>query len=976
MTSSLFGVGNFILAKVDGTIASQQFTATAGQTLFTLTNFAYEPGTNSIMVFVNGSKKRAGVDFNETSTSTFSFVAPLTAGTIVEVIGFPELDLTLVNAANITYTPPGSTQTRNIIDKLKDFEVSIFDYMSASEIAAVRAGTTNAALDVSLAAAITYVITRAQAGTVVLPSGLYKFNKVLIPANVTIRGEGVGNTVINPIGSLDPSQPMFYSGADAGSITFQDFTIDGLNGTQGSSLINLNNCGSNILFERLEVKNWAGEITLMAYPAIKIRNFVVKDCLFYNLPIGCLIVAGASINARGSSDFQFLNNTLDTCGGNCCSVRDFESGLSIDTRFGFYKAGLVQGNVILNVTNTGPVGPYVWEWWGFEDLMFLNNYVDGSIAPLTAGANNINVLVANNIFKNVLAYACEGAGRNISIYGNLVLYSAGLMQDTSASIAGSRAIDATTIENNTIIGSCFSSAPVNPAYTIWLGQNGFGLPLTSTVRNNVFYDQEFVFSVINISGQLAAPIIEFPGNPGSGATISAYTLRVNSVRLLSRGQRYSTAPTVTFIRNDTNVGTSATGVANIDPINGWLTGITITNPGSNYAVPPRVQISGGGGIGGDAEAICGIMSVTLTGGTGYTAGNWTLSNNGSGTNATGTITVSAGVPTVNAVTTAGDGFGRSTETTIENNTYYSRTFQSSMLFIQTIGNAAINNNKFYRSAAYTPSHFQAPSGPSVFYVQPNPSPLNRPRTRIVNNTIECTATSTAVCPPINIVNNYGASHYGLLIANNTVRGNFGGETAISLSDTAGRSVVRDNDFSDYYNDPTQFYSAYNGVTGSASVLQNGVFLMRQGEWKSLADFKVTGPFLRVVCQQDAGLTRVIKIRRNLTTGVQTPLIANIRYVTANTGTAIGADIILAYHSDTATASPIQMFKPTLQATYTNTGQPTISNSTAGGIITTTITPPTSNRQMVVDFELILGSVWTSSVYNRLDWSEYSISVGV
>jgi hypothetical protein len=610
-------------------------------------------------------------------------------------------------------------------------------------------------------------------------------------------------------------------------------------------------------------------------------------------------------------------------------------------------------------------------------MMYIGNYIDGSIAPLTSGANNINVLVANNVFKNVQAYACEGAGRNITIYNNLAIQCSGLIQDTSGGISGSRSIDATTIENNTIVGSCFSQPPsVNPAYCIWLGQNGFGMPLTSTIRNNVFYDLEYVASVIAISGQLAAPIITFPGNPGSGASISAYTLRVNKIRMLSRGQGYTTPPTVVFIRNDTNTGTDATGVAVVDPLNGWVTGINVTNPGSNYAVPPRVQIIGPAGAGADAEAICGINSVTLSGGTGYTAGTWQLTNNGAGVDATGTITVSGGVPTVNAVTNAGEGFGRSTETTIENNTYYSRTFNSGVQFIYAIGNASINNNKFYRSAAFTNTQFQAPSGPSVIYVQPNPSPLNRPRTRISNNVIESVATFTNVVPPISVSNNNGPSHYGLVINNNVVRGNFGGEGAISLSDDAGRTRVYDNDFGDYINDPTQYYAPYSFITGSANVNQNGVYLLRQGEWKSLGDFRCTGPYMRVICQQDAGLTRVIRIRRNLTTGSQTPLIVNLRYVTSNSGTTLSTDLTLAYHGDVATTSPVQKFKPALQGTFTNANQPTITNSTAGGFITTTITPPTSNRQLLVDFELILGSVWTSSVYNRIDWSEYAISVGV
>lgn len=62
------------------------FTATAGQTVFNL-NFTYAPNTNSLFVFVNGSKQIVTLNYTESSTSV-TFLTGLNAGDVVQFIGF------------------------------------------------------------------------------------------------------------------------------------------------------------------------------------------------------------------------------------------------------------------------------------------------------------------------------------------------------------------------------------------------------------------------------------------------------------------------------------------------------------------------------------------------------------------------------------------------------------------------------------------------------------------------------------------------------------------------------------------------------------------------------------------------------------------------------------------------------------------------------------------------------------------------
>ena len=73
--------GNTIDA--DNTIAHQSFTATAGQSLFTLTDFVYSPDTSTLMVAVAGLEQRPGIDFTETSFDSFTLTTPVQAGTVV-----------------------------------------------------------------------------------------------------------------------------------------------------------------------------------------------------------------------------------------------------------------------------------------------------------------------------------------------------------------------------------------------------------------------------------------------------------------------------------------------------------------------------------------------------------------------------------------------------------------------------------------------------------------------------------------------------------------------------------------------------------------------------------------------------------------------------------------------------------------------------------------------------------------------------
>jgi hypothetical protein len=123
---------------------------------------------------------------------------------------------------------------------------------------------------------------------------------------------------------------------------------------------------------------------------------------------------------------------------------------------------------------------------------------------------------------------------------------------------------------------------------------------------------------------------------GFGSTASAIAGIVNGgvrlVKITNRGSGYKSAPTVQFGAAPGS-GTTATGVAQMisgivdfcesDPNLLRVQSVRITNPGSNYTIPPKLTFKGGKGSGAAAtcfigDGIVGIITIT-SGGSGYAA---------------------------------------------------------------------------------------------------------------------------------------------------------------------------------------------------------------------------------------------------------------------------------------------------------------------------------------------------------------------
>jgi parallel beta-helix repeat protein len=122
---------------VNFTGEEEQQIATQGQTVFTLTTIQYQPITNNLLVFVNGSKQISGTNYQETSSTVVTFVDGLNVGDVVDFCTATPINTSAVTSSNVSYKEGQSgSVTRTVQSKLQEW-VSIEDF------GAVCDGTTN-----------------------------------------------------------------------------------------------------------------------------------------------------------------------------------------------------------------------------------------------------------------------------------------------------------------------------------------------------------------------------------------------------------------------------------------------------------------------------------------------------------------------------------------------------------------------------------------------------------------------------------------------------------------------------------------------------------------------------------------------------------------------------------------------------------------------------------------------------------------
>jgi hypothetical protein len=122
----------------------------------------------------------------------------------------------------VTYTPAGTgAVTTTVQAKLRE-SVSVFDFMTAAQIADVQAKTKIYDLTVPLQAAIDSIT----GGTVLFPTGVYKFSKLTVNKSIELRGESWGSTSSDVFGSAQWSDMSWVHGTVLISTATSGYALD------------------------------------------------------------------------------------------------------------------------------------------------------------------------------------------------------------------------------------------------------------------------------------------------------------------------------------------------------------------------------------------------------------------------------------------------------------------------------------------------------------------------------------------------------------------------------------------------------------------------------------------------------------------------------------------------------------------------------------------------------------------------------
>jgi hypothetical protein len=191
-------------------------TATAGQTVFNLTTTEYQPGTNSLSVFVDGVNQYgpgAQYAYIETNSTTVTFVNGLHVGALVKFTTSQLNSSGAADASQVSYDPPFINSVPTNV------EARLAQYVSVKDFGAVGDGATN---DTTAFQNAVDFSNQNNIG-IYVPAGTYNVDQITILDDVTVIGENVNNCTIF---LRNGNNGSIFNAADKDNITVENLTFD------------------------------------------------------------------------------------------------------------------------------------------------------------------------------------------------------------------------------------------------------------------------------------------------------------------------------------------------------------------------------------------------------------------------------------------------------------------------------------------------------------------------------------------------------------------------------------------------------------------------------------------------------------------------------------------------------------------------------------------------------------------------------
>jgi hypothetical protein len=218
--NSIVGSGAFNVYNFAGDGATVAFTLGAA------------PGVeNNTQVYIDGVYQQKNTYTVSGTTLTFS-AAPPNLSTI-EVMVVTAQPINTANAASVSFTQAGSTDTRTVQAKLQE-SVSVKDFGAVGDGVTDDTAAIQAAIDSLPPPVVDYDIPGFYkgGGIIYLPSGTYKLSApIVLTHNSTLQGDTVGASVLTAATNIDIIQMKFGSVSapryTINSVSIKDLQIDG-----------------------------------------------------------------------------------------------------------------------------------------------------------------------------------------------------------------------------------------------------------------------------------------------------------------------------------------------------------------------------------------------------------------------------------------------------------------------------------------------------------------------------------------------------------------------------------------------------------------------------------------------------------------------------------------------------------------------------------------------------------------------------